>query len=175
MKQPKTPEDLAELHKLLKSDPQGYLRVVNGWIDEDPSDHHAYFDRHFAWMKIGEPQNALDDLNKAIALRPKPDPMSFLARGNTYRHLGEYKKAIDDYNRGEAIDPSRWQADAMGLLYQADTHARLGNETAALACCSRLPEDFWTPGPDSTPSGGKSDIASKLHQIASEARRKQDR
>jgi tetratricopeptide (TPR) repeat protein len=172
MKQPKTPTDLAELHQLLKNDPQGYLRVVNEWIDEDPTDHHAYFSRHFAWMKIGQPEKALDDLNKAIALELKPDPMSFLARGRVHRHLGEYEKAIEDYDRGEAIDPSRWQADAMGVLYQADTHARLGNDAAALACCARLPEDFWTPGPDGTPGGGKADIANKLCQIASEAGRK---
>jgi hypothetical protein len=62
----------------------------------------------------------------------------------------------------------------MGILYQADTHARLGNEAAALGCCARLPEDFWTPGPDGAPSGGKADIANKLSQIAFEARRKQN-
>lgn len=92
MKQPTTPAELAALHKLLKSDPQQYLSIVNSWIDKDPTDHHPYFSRHFAWMKVGSPQKALDDLNRAIALQSNPDPMSFLARGNAYRHLGEYKK-----------------------------------------------------------------------------------
>jgi hypothetical protein len=67
-----------------------------------------------------------------------------------------------------------WEKDIVfSLLYQADTHARLGNETAALACCARLPEDFWTPGIDGAPGGGKADIADALRRIAADARRKQ--
>jgi tetratricopeptide (TPR) repeat protein len=170
MKEPTTPEEVSVLHKLLRSGPQRYLRIVNEWIAENPRNSHAYFDRHFAWMKLGERQRALDDLNKVIEL--DPEPVAFLSRGEVYRFLGEYEKAVEEYDRAEAIDPAEWQEDAFGLLYQADAHARLENETAALACCARLPEDFWTPGMNSTPSGGKADIAEKLHRIAADARRK---
>jgi hypothetical protein len=65
MKEPITPEEVSAFHKLLRTDPQRYLRIVNEWIAENPRNSHAYFDRHFAWME-GEPQRALDDLNKAI-------------------------------------------------------------------------------------------------------------
>jgi tetratricopeptide (TPR) repeat protein len=170
MKEPATPEEVSVLHKLLRSDPQRYLRIVNEWIAENPRNSHAYFDRHFAWMKLGEPQHALDDLNKVIEL--DPEPVAFLSRGEIYRYLGQYEKAIEDYNRAEAIDPVQWRDDAFGLLYQADTHARLGDEAAALACCARLPDDFWTPGMNSTPSGGKAEIAERLRSIAADARRK---
>jgi hypothetical protein len=54
-----------------------------------------------------------------------------------YRHIGDYEKAIEDFNRGEAIDSALWQAHVMGLFFQADTHARLGNESAAPGCCGR--------------------------------------
>jgi hypothetical protein len=64
-------------------------------------------------------------------------------------------KAVEDYVRAEEIDPLQWQDDAFGLLYQADAHARLGNEKTVLACCARLPDDFWTPGMNGTSSGGK--------------------
>ena len=145
VKEPTTPEETLALHKILRSDPQRYLRIVNCWIQENPANSNAYFDRHFVWMKIGEPRRALEDLNKVIEL--KPDMVSFQSRGEVYRHLGEYEKALEDFNRGEAINPNEWEKDIVfGLLYQADCHARLGDEAAALAYCVRLPDDFWTPG-----------------------------
>jgi tetratricopeptide (TPR) repeat protein len=171
MKEPTTPEELSALHKILRSDPQRYLGIVNKWIDENPRNSNAYFSRHFAWMQIGEPGKAIDDLNKGMELEHTPAPMSLLARGHVYRHLGEYEKALEDYNTGEAIDPAQWQDDALGLLYQADTHARLGDEAAALKCCARLPEDFWTPGMDGTPGGNKLQIADDLRRTAAVARR----
>lgn len=174
MKEPKSPEEVMVLHKLLRSDPQSYLRIVNNWIDENPTNSHAYFDRHFAWMQMGEPRRALEDLNKVIEIDRDSDPMSFLSRGEVHRHLGEYEKALEDFNRGEVMNPKQWEEDIVfGLLYQADCHARLGNESAALSCCARLPEDFWTPGLGGAPAGNKTDIADKLHRIASDARRKQ--
>jgi tetratricopeptide (TPR) repeat protein len=173
VKEPKTPDELQAVLKILRSDPQRYLCIVNEWIHQKPTNPHAYFDRHFAWMHIGEPRRALEDLNKVIGLEREPDPMSFLARGGVYRHLGEYEKALEDFDRGEAMNPKEWAEDIVfGLLYQADCHARLGDETAALAHCARLPEDFWTPGLAGAPSGNKADIADKLRRIAADARRK---
>ncbi len=171
MKEPRTPAETLALHKILRSDPQRYLRIVNEWIQDNPENPHAYFDRHSAWMKIGEPLRALEDLNKVIEL--KPDMVSFLSRGEVHRHLGDHQRALEDFERGESIDPVEWQGAAFGLLYQADTHARLGNEAAALRCCARLPDDFWTPGIHGAPGGGKAEIADTLRQIAADARRKQ--
>ena|SRR5580692_6480995 len=133
MKEPTTPEELLELHKILRKDPQHYLQIANAWIRENPENSHAYYDRHQAWMRIGEPRRALDDLNKAIELAPRLRQSSLEARGDVYRHLGEYEKALEDYRRGEAMDPVTW-AEGYGLLLQADCHARLGDETAASAC-----------------------------------------
>jgi tetratricopeptide (TPR) repeat protein len=170
--EPTTPDELLAIHKILRSDPQRYLRIVNEWIDKDPTNTHAYFDRHFAWMKMGEPMRALEDLNTAMRFASEPDPMSFWSRGLVHRHLGDYEKALADLDRGEAIDPKRWEEDIVfGLLYQADLHARLGNEASALAYSARLPDDFWTPGIEGAPGGGKADIADKLRRIAAEARR----
>jgi tetratricopeptide (TPR) repeat protein len=169
MKEPTTPDELLELHKILRSDPQRDLRIVNEWIRDNPDNGNAYYDRHQAWMRIGEPRKALDDLNKAIAIRE--GQAAFVARGGVYRHLGEYEKALADYRRGEAMDPAQWAEDAFGLLFQADAHARLGDESAAQACCARLPEDFWTPGLHDAPAGDKAAVAERLKVIAAEARR----
>ena len=173
MKEPATAEELRALHDVLWADPQRYLRIVNGWIEQNPNNSHAYFSRHSAWMRIGEPRRALTDLNKAIELQSQPSAMSLMARGEVYRHLGHHEQALVDLDRAEAIDPADWRHGIVfGLLYQADSHARLGNEAAALNCCARLPDDFWTPGLNGAPSGDKAEVAEKLRGIAAAARRR---
>lgn len=169
MKEPATPEEVLALHKILRADPQRYLQIVNEWIQDNPNNSHAFYDRHQAWMRIGEPRRALEDLNRAIELRA--DQAAFAARGNVYRHLGEYENALDDYASAETMDPAQWEEDAFGLLFQADAYARLGDDEKALACCARLPEDFWTPGLHDAPAGDKVGVAERLKLIAAEARR----
>src|SRR5579883_1938938 len=112
MKEPTTPKELLELHKVLRSDTQRYLQIANEWIRRNPRNSHAYFSRHHAWMEMGEPNRTLEDMNKAIAL--EPDPISYLSRGEIYRHLGEYQKAIEDFDLGEQLDPKGWQEDVLG-------------------------------------------------------------
>jgi len=170
MKQPHTPEEVLALHKILRTDPQRYIHIVSGWIENNPRNAHAFFDRHMGWMKTGQPHRALEDLNRVIEL--DPEPVAFRSRGEVYRHLGQYEKALIDFNYGESIDPKQWEDDVFGLYYQADVHARLGNEAAALACCARLPDDFWTPGIHGAPAGGKAEIADKLRRMAADAKSK---
>jgi protein O-GlcNAc transferase len=173
MKEPATAEEVLALHKILRADPQRYLQIVNEWIDADPENSRAYFSRHRGWMRIGEPLRALDDLNETIRLDRRPTALE--ARGDVHRHLGEYEKALVDYEAAEAFDPAQWEEDAFGLLYQADSHARLGDEDKALACCARLPDDFWTPGLHDAPAGDKAAVAERLKLIAAEARRARKR
>jgi tetratricopeptide (TPR) repeat protein len=154
----------------MRSDPRHYLQIVNKWIADNPANSHAYFSRHFAWLELGEPQRAIADLNLAIQLDPKPG--RFWARGDVYRCVAEYEKALDDLDRAEAFDPAQWAEAAFGLVSQADCHARLGNEAAALACCERLPDDFWTGSIEGAPGGSKAEIAQQLRQIAADARRR---
>jgi hypothetical protein len=66
MKEPRTAAETLALHKILRSDPQRYLSIVDEWIQDNPENPHAYFDRYLAWMKVGEPLRALGDLNKVI-------------------------------------------------------------------------------------------------------------
>ena len=171
MQEPNSPEEVFALHKLRRADPQRFLEIVNEWLRDNPRNFRAYFRRHFAWADMGEPQLALDDLNKVVELAPTP--AAFCARGAVYRDLGEYENALADFRRGEAMNPTEWEDAAITLLYQADVHARLGNEAAALSCCARLPDGFWTPGLNGAPSGGKADIADMLRRIAADARSRQ--
>jgi tetratricopeptide (TPR) repeat protein len=108
------------------------------------------FGRHFAWIELGDLQRALVDLDHVIARENEPSVISCLARGQLHRELGQYGKALQDFDHAEALDPKAWDGDIVfGLYFQADVHARLGNEAASLACCNRLPNGF----PDSRHSG----------------------
>jgi tetratricopeptide (TPR) repeat protein len=106
-----------------------------------------------------------------VSIQLNPRLVAFWSRGEVYRSVGEYEKALEDFDRAEQIDPAQWTEDAFGLLVQADCHARLGNEATALACCARLHDDFWTPGIEGAPGGGKAEIAETLRRMATDARR----
>jgi tetratricopeptide (TPR) repeat protein len=172
MKEPTTEAEEKFLHDIRRSDPQRYLEIAEGWLRENPNSKDAYFGRHFAWMRLGEPRRALDDMNKVLELHPHP--LAYISRAEVYKRLGEYRKALDDFARSEALIPEEWEDLAFGLLSQADCHARLGDEEKALACCARLPKDFWTPGLYGTPAGDQVAVAEKLKLIAAEARRAQN-
>jgi tetratricopeptide (TPR) repeat protein len=163
--------EATSLHNLLRSDPQRYMSVVNQRIQANPKDSQAYFDRHFAWMHLGQPRYALEDMDKVIE-HGGGQSVDFMSRGDVHRHLGDYEKALQDYDRGEALNPIEWRDDAIGHLFQADCHARLGHEAEALAHCARLPDDFWTPGLLGAPAGDKARIADDLRRLAADARRK---
>jgi tetratricopeptide (TPR) repeat protein len=169
MKEPTTPDEVKALHDIRRTDPRRYLKIVDGWLNENPNNRHAYCGRHFAWMDFGEPRRALEDMNKVVELNPDAD--AFFLRGEVFRHLGEYEKALDDFDRSERMMPD-WEDFGFGLLFQADCHARLGDEGKALSCCERLPNDFWTPGIFDAPGGDKTAVEPQLRLIAAEARRR---
>ena len=150
-------------YKLLKSDPHRFLALVQEHVRQRPSDPIGYFRRHHAWESVGRRDLALKDLDHCLSL--EPDWITFLARGRLLRDMGRYRDAIADFDRAEAANPESWPT-ALGPLYRADCHARLGNETAALADCARLPDDHWTPGVFGTPAGDKQQVTTKIRDIA---------
>jgi tetratricopeptide (TPR) repeat protein len=168
MKKPDTEDDLRELHNILRDDPNRYLQIVNEWIANDPSDASAYFDRHYAWKRLEKLDLALSDINKSIEL--EPDPIAFLSRAQVYRQIGDHEKALEDYSRIEREDPVLWRENWLGLLYQADSYAHLGNLGDALRCWELLPNDFWTPGMNDAPPGNKMEIQEELLRISAAAR-----
>ncbi|MHB8283609.1 MAG: hypothetical protein ACYDD1_02940, partial [Caulobacteraceae bacterium] len=172
VKRPETLEEEAALQEILKSDPHRFIELATEWIADDPNDDHAYFTRHRGWAKIGDLQKALDDIDTVIALNP--DLYAFWARGEIRRQAKDYRKALADYDHAEALDPTEWQDLAYGLLDQADCHAHLGDEASALACCARLPDDFWAPSLYGAPGGTKDVLPDKLRAIAAAARNPAD-
>jgi tetratricopeptide (TPR) repeat protein len=170
MKEPTSPEELLAFHQFRHAQPQRFLEIVTEWLRQNPRNADAYFNRHFVWTDLGEPRRALDDLDQVIVLAPTQG--AFCARGRVHRQLGKHEAALADFQRGEAIDPQEWKDAWITLLYEADSHARLGDEASALACCARLPDNFWTPGLDGAPAGGKAEVAEELRRVAVAARNK---
>ncbi|HEY2708355.1 MAG TPA: hypothetical protein VGI95_09900 [Caulobacteraceae bacterium] len=170
MEEPLTAAETLAFHQIRRSDPNRAAQIASKWVEDDPMSATALYSRHVAWRDLGETDRALADLDRSIEL--EPHPMSYLSRGELHRHVGDYEKVSEDFRQGEAMDPGRWRENAVPLLYQADAYARLGDETRALACCARLPDHFWTPGPDSLPPGSKIEIADQLKRRAAAARRR---
>jgi tetratricopeptide (TPR) repeat protein len=64
----------------------------------------SYYNRGTAYIHKGEYDNAIEDYNKAIEL--KPDfAEAYNNRGNTYSDKGEYDNAIEDYNKAIKLKP----------------------------------------------------------------------
>jgi tetratricopeptide (TPR) repeat protein len=164
MKEPTTAAEVLAFHKIREADPREALAICDDWIRDNPQSADAYFSRHQVLLDPSRTAEALDDINRSIEL--KPGWVDYWCRGHIHRLLGNYKDALADYLRAEAIDPERWERDALPLLYQADVHARLGDEASALACSARLYDQFWTPGHNDLPAGGKAEIDSELRRGA---------
>jgi len=170
MELPNTEDELLAFHKLRQSDPGQYLRITNDWISETPRNADAYFYRHYVWLKLEEPGRALNDINTVIKL--DPSELAYTCRANIYRQIQKYQEAIQDYERIERINPELWREDWFNLLYQADSYAQVGNLSGALRCWEFLPDDFWTPGMNGAPPGGKMAIQDELLRIAAAANEK---
>jgi tetratricopeptide (TPR) repeat protein len=158
-----TPERMLADHELLRRDPQKYVEMITGFIDDDPNDAHAHFSRHQGLQRLGRFDEALADIDKAISL--EESVIKHIARGELLCSVGRYREALSNFNRSEELDPEKW-LDAWGALHRADCHARLGNETAALADCTRLADDFWSPGIHGEPRGNKAEITAEIRRRA---------
>lgn len=163
-----TPEAFLARYDLLRSDPQHYVEMMTDLIRQDVSDASNYFSRHHGWVRLNRPDLALEDLNQAIKLNGHP--VEYFARGEVLMNLGRYREALEDFDKGESVDePGHWR-DMWGPLYQADCHARLGDEQAALAACAKLNDDHWAPGLSGTPAGNKAEVIAEIRRRAARGR-----
>ena len=71
------------------------IEELNKFIQLDPNDAVAYYNRGNAYDELGEYQLAIQDFNKAIQLDPNY-ALAYHHRGNAYRELGIKGKAYAD-------------------------------------------------------------------------------
>src|SRR5579871_5579737 len=55
-------------HQILHRDPEQYIALMNEKLARAPDDSHAYFSRHYGWLRLNRLDLAYDDLSKAIEL-----------------------------------------------------------------------------------------------------------
>ena len=72
-------------------------------ISLDAKEPERYANRAFAYLKLKQYQNALDDCNKALSLNSKY-AWAYILRGQAYGNLRQYQKAIDDNKKGVELD-----------------------------------------------------------------------
>jgi lipoprotein NlpI len=86
------------------------LVVLNYILDKEPhKSPQVYLYRGIALEKSGQPERALEDYNRAIALDPSYSE-AYDSRGVLYQKKGLVDKAIDDFNRSIVLDPSSGKA-----------------------------------------------------------------
>jgi stress-induced-phosphoprotein 1 len=80
------------------------MKEYNEAIKRDPTKANYYFNRCVCYLKLGEPNYALRDAEKAIELDPNyTKAIARKAQCHTMRK--EYHKSVDTYKHGLKIDP----------------------------------------------------------------------
>lgn len=103
-------EEIGELHyrtgnlRLEDGNFHAALDEFNLLLKEDIANPSGLLGRALALKELGRLNEALEDVNTAIEL--KPDfAAAYANRGIILDHLGEYKEAILDYRKAVALDP----------------------------------------------------------------------
>jgi tetratricopeptide (TPR) repeat protein len=163
-------EEIDRQFRLWRTDPQKFWEVTNERVNRHPDSARAYFGRHQAWERLGRLDLSLADLDRSLAL--DDHFVTQRAKGGVLHAMGRYQEAIACLDRCERMEPDSWP-EALGPLLRADCYARLGDEAAALADCTTLPDDHWTPGMFGLPAGNKQEVATELRRRAAAARSEQ--
>ena len=95
--------DRATLPK--RGDAFGALKSERSEISvSDPFTAYAYASRGLAWLNLGDFDQAIEDYERALRIRPKMKE-AYLGRGIGLDAKGEYDRAVLEYNRAISIDP----------------------------------------------------------------------
>jgi hypothetical protein len=96
-------------------------------LKQFPYFYRAYNNRAEAYMKIGNYQKAIADLNEAIRLNPK-EPVGYYNRGIAYGNLERYHKALEDFTQAITLSPQ----NALYYFDLAITYEQMGSHNTAL-------------------------------------------
>lgn len=151
---------------LLRMDPQRYINQYSDYINENPQKWWGYFARQFGWIRVGQLEKALSDLDRAITLNDHK--VIRWQRSIVLAQLSRHQEALQDIDRGQAMDSINTIGDFWHLR-RATSHAGLGNEAAAVASAEKIRNDFWIPPLEGAPGGTKAEIIAELRRRAAAA------
>jgi tetratricopeptide (TPR) repeat protein len=99
-------------------------------LEVTQNNYVAYNGRGIAYFKLGRYQEAIEDLNKALRIRPDFDA-AYNNRGIVYVDLGRYQEAIEDLGQVIRIRPDYAEAyNNLGAVY-----GQLGRWQEAVKVC----------------------------------------
>lgn len=87
-------------HKALRE----IITHLDAYIETNPQDAEAYFDRGLAKLKLGKHQEAINNFDRAIEIDPQ-FAEAYYYRGRIKATLRRYKEASADYNTAMKINP----------------------------------------------------------------------
>ena len=157
---------LTEARNCCRDAPEHSLALSNQFLEIHPDDPDGLESRHNAWLELGRPDLALNDVNAALAVRANSG--SYFTRALVYRALGDHEHAIDDLTRSHQLDDG--VMGFMPLLFRADSLSQLGRLDEAMADCAHIPEDYWAPRYLGLPGGNKAFVVQKIRKKALGAR-----
>jgi tetratricopeptide (TPR) repeat protein len=73
-------------------------------VESRDTEAHAYNHRAIEYLKRGQYDNAISDLNKALEINPRYDE-AYYNRGNAYFSKNQHDRAIADYSNALDINP----------------------------------------------------------------------
>jgi tetratricopeptide (TPR) repeat protein len=92
-----------------------------------PDNAAFYRMRAFAYYRLGQYANAIDDCSRVVLITPNYAP-AYETRGNLYRKIHEYRKAVADYNTALDLCPTL----AGAIANRAATKKDLGDYSDAI-------------------------------------------
>jgi tetratricopeptide (TPR) repeat protein len=122
---------------LAKNDTANALVGLNAVLGSRPNDSSALQTRSLVWLAMHSYENALDDLNKAIAQHETVEV--YFARAKIYEAQNKLDKAADDYRRAIELPAATAfdvlaQAAAKQKTQQISKKVPCGNSTGAGTC-----------------------------------------
>ena len=157
-----TPQHLDEVRALCAA--QHYddaLKLCAEFIVEHPDHPHGYHMRAIVHVLMGEPERALADRDKVVALCPQ-EPGAYMARADDHLRLGNFANAAADLDRAEKFDDGHYWP--MIPLLRAHCRARLGSLDQALADCARVPDDYLLPGFEADMPRSKREVMAAIEE-----------
>ena len=114
--------------------PMKTIEELSQTIKQQPKNAVIYNNRGTAYHSLGQHQLAVNDYDKAVALK-KDYADAYNNRGVAYYSLGKYDKAIEDFNKAISLKQNFGDAYAnRGLLYLKLNKKDLGCPDAKKAC-----------------------------------------
>lgn len=129
-----------EIRKLIENGRQPEaLKLANEYINKYPDSAEAYFLRSYAKLSWNQPNEAIDDLKRAISIEPCCGEY-YNALGGSYLEIGDNKSACNEFERAVHVEPNN-------LFFKSNfirAKANLGFIDESLAEL----EDLYSSNPD---------------------------